>query len=221
MPRRLNIDISPASQGDRAAIATRGSRPIHTTAGNHSGPKSERGFELYPTPPCAVEALLRAEKLPLTCWEPCGTEHSAIATVLRAHGKRVTCTDLLTDGIDFLSRRRAPGGAQAIVTNPPFSRAADFVRHGLELVPKVVILERIQFLESDERTDIIDGGRLARVLVFADRVPRMHRQDWTGKRSAAAMCLAWFAFERGHQGSWIGSRIRCHAKVGGFGPCPR
>jgi hypothetical protein len=129
--------------------------------------------------------------------------------VLRAHGRRVVCTDIATDGVDFRERTKAPPGTQAIVANPPFSLAADFVRHGLKLVPKVVILERIQFLESDDRTDLIEGGDLARVLVFADRVPRMHKEGWNGKRSSPAMCLAWFVFERDHRGQAVLARIRC------------
>ena len=137
--------------------------PIHATAGNHAGPRSGRGLEVYPTPPCAVEALIRAEPLPPACWEPCGTEDSSIVTVLRAHGHRVVCTDIITDGVDFRDRTTAPPGVQSIVTNPPFSLAADFVRRGLALVPKVVVLERIQFLESEDRDDIIEGGDLARV----------------------------------------------------------
>jgi hypothetical protein len=183
-------------------------RPIHVTAGNHSGPHSTRGLEQYETPACAVEALLHVEPLPKYIWEPCAGGGSIVAA-LRAHGHRVVANDLTIDGIDFLQRRKAPTGVKAIVTNPPFSLAADFVRHGLELVPKVVILERIQFLESEGRSDIIDGGKLARVLVFANRVPRMHKAGWIGNRSSPAMCLGWFVFERGHHGPALIERIRC------------
>lgn len=45
------------------------SLPIHTTAGNHAGPKSYRGLEVYATSACAVEALIRAEPLRSVCWE--------------------------------------------------------------------------------------------------------------------------------------------------------
>jgi hypothetical protein len=175
---------------------------IHTTAGNHCGPRSQRGLEIYSTPACAVEALLRVEPLPAVCWEACGTEESAIATVLRAHGRRVVCTDLATDGVDFLTRRTAPLGQPiAIVCNPPFSKAAAFVRHGLGLVSKVVVLERLQFLESESRAALFDSGTLARVWIFRNRVPRMHKDGWTGRRAAPAMALAWFIFDGHHNGS--------------------
>lgn len=111
---------------------------IHATAGNHAAPKSKRGHDVYLTPPCAVEAVLRVEPLPPVCWECCGDDTSAIAQVLRASGRRVACTDLAADGIDFLARRHAPLGEQcAIVINRPFSLAAAFTARALTLVRRV------------------------------------------------------------------------------------
>jgi hypothetical protein len=177
------------------------SQAIHTTAGNHAGPKSQRGLESYKTPRCAIEALIAAEPLPVGCWDPCGNEDDAIALSLRAHGKTAVATDIARDGIDFRDRCAAPLGIEAIVTNPPFSLAADFVRHGLALLPKVVILQRIQFLESDVRADLFDAGKLVRFFVFRNRVPRMHRVGWDGKHASPAMMLCWFVFAREHDGT--------------------
>jgi hypothetical protein len=55
--------------------------------GNHAAqsgrhPLKERGQDLYETPACAVEALLRVEKLPHWIWEP-AAGRGAIARVLR------------------------------------------------------------------------------------------------------------------------------------------
>ena len=125
------------------------------TMGNASGPLKERGHDLYETPAVAVEALLRAETLPHHIWEPC-CGNGALVDVLRAHGHEVTATDLLRDRIDFLMEWRAPSGADAIVSNPPYTLAAQFVRHGLVLVPKVVMLVRLNFYEAQTRADIFD-----------------------------------------------------------------
>jgi hypothetical protein len=183
---------------------------IHVTAGNHAAPKAQRGLDSYKTPRCAVEPLITVEPLPLGCWDPCGDDTDNIAIALRAHGKTVVATDIARDGIDFHDRRAAPPGMQAIVTNPPFSLAADFVRHGLLLVPKVAILERIQFLESETRAGLFDAGKLARVFIFRNRVPRMHKEGWTGNRASPAMMLAWHVFLRDHDGSKpILDWIRC------------
>jgi hypothetical protein len=176
------------------------SRAIHTTAGNHCGPRSQRGAEQYPTPACATEAVLRKEMLPPHVLEPCEGEDRAISRVLEAHGYTVTGYDLVRDGIDFLKVTQVPPDIGAVVTNPPFSQAATIVLHALTLVPKVIILERIQFLESEQRADLFDSGMLSRIWVFRDRVPRMHMVGWAGNRSSAAMCLAWFVFEVGHRG---------------------
>ena len=47
-----------------------------------------RGDDCYETPEVATEALLRAEKLPTTIWEPaCGP--GAIVRVLRSHPRRL------------------------------------------------------------------------------------------------------------------------------------
>lgn len=175
-------------------------QPIHVTAGNHAGPRSQRGLDRYETPTCAIEALLRVEPLPKGIWEPCAGGGNIVAA-LEAHGHRVVANDLAQDGIDFRGWRKAPPGSEAILTNPPFSLAADFVRHGLELVPKVVILERTQFLESQARADLFDARKLVRVWIFRNRVPRMHRLDWAGKHSSPAMLLAWYVFARDHDGS--------------------
>ena len=135
-------------------------RPIHATAGNHCGPRSQRGVEHYPTPACAVEALLRVEALPHHLLEPCDGDR-AISRVLEAHGHAVTTFDLVRDGIDFLTVTQVPPGIGAAVTNPPFSKAAEIVRHALTLVPKVIILERIQFLNRRNAPNCLMRGRSA------------------------------------------------------------
>ena len=56
--------------------------------------------------------------------------------------------------------------------------AEKFVTHALELVPRVVMLARLAFLESERRSAILDGGKLARVHVFKQRLPFMHRDNW-------------------------------------------
>src|SRR5215831_576694 len=124
---------------------------------------SERGNDLYETPTCATEALLRVEKLPPRIWEPaCG--RGAIVRVLRAAGHEVVASDIANYGIpitapgywgrDFLLERMAPLGTGCILTNPPGKIATKFARHALNLCPRVILLLRLAFLESTRRTDI-------------------------------------------------------------------
>jgi hypothetical protein len=102
---------------------------------------------------------------------------------------------------DFLMERSAPAGVGAIVTNPPFKLASEFAAHALDLCPIVIMLLRLAFLESERRTAILDGGHLARVHVFKNRLPMMHRAGWTGPRVTNPTAFAWFVWDRNHVGA--------------------
>jgi len=95
-----------------------------------------RKDDLYETPAEAVRALLRAESLPDSVWEPaCGP--GSIVGILRATGHRVYATDLVDygcpdseNGVDFLMERPPCFSVGAIVTNPPY-KLADQCAHAL------------------------------------------------------------------------------------------
>jgi hypothetical protein len=192
-----------------AAIEAKKARGLNT--GNAKAHLADRGNDLYQSPPEAVRALLRVEALPGCIWEPaCGP--GAIVRVLRDAGHDVIATDLVDYASpdqdearrDFLMERTLPHGVQAIVTNPPFKNAHEFVAHALELCPKVVMLLRLAFIESERRRNILDGVALARVHVFRNRLPMMHR-DGQGirpaeKQNSSAMAFAWFVWDRDHKG---------------------
>jgi hypothetical protein len=181
------------------------------TTGNAKAALSARGDDLYESPPEAVRALLEVETFTGAVWEPaCGP--GAIVRVLRDAGHRVYATDLvdygLEDsecGVDFLMERQAPGFyIGAIVTNPPFKLANEFVAHALQMgIPKVAMLLRLGFIESERRSSILDGGLLARVHVFRNRLPMMHRAGrgtQVAKTNSSAMAFAWYVWEHGHKG---------------------
>jgi hypothetical protein len=165
-----------------------------------------RKDDLYETPTVAVHALLRTEKLPEILWEPaCG--RGAIVNVLRGAGHKVYATDLVDYGlddaesrVDFLMEHDPGFCVGAIVTNPPFKLADQFVRHALLLCPRVVMLLRLAFLESERRRAILENGWLARVHVFRNRLPMMHRDGWDGPRATSATPFAWFVWDRAHRG---------------------
>lgn len=186
------------------------------TTGNAKAALKERGDDLYETPAVAVHALLEHEALPDVVWEPaCGP--GSIVGVLRGAGKRVIATDLVEYGCpdsdarrDFLFEQSAPEGVECIVTNPPFKLAGEFVEHGLRLCPRVVMLLRLAFIESERRTPILDAGHLARMYVFKNRLPMMHRAGrgtQVAKTNSSAMAFAWFCWDRNHSGPTTISRI--------------
>ena len=190
-------------------------------------PLADRGDDLNETPPEATTTLLTNERLPGVLWEPaCGP--GAMVRVLRAAGHTVYATDLVDyrarssdqdcAGWDFFKQRQLPIGVQAIVTNPPYKDAARFAQHAINLCPKVYLLLRLAFLESGTdqtnagfaRLSCLDGGHLARVLVFRNRLPMMHRDGWEGNKISNPTPYAWFCWDHAHQGdakirrvSWV------------------
>jgi hypothetical protein len=176
---------------------------LATGSGTARAALSERGDDLYETPPSAVHALLAVEPVPLTVWEPaCGP--GAIVSILRASGRAVVATDLVDYGcpdsearIDFLMESKAPDGVPAIVTNPPFKLAEEFLGKAIELVPEVHFLLRLAFLEGMRWQKKGFAKHLARVWVFAPRLPMMHRHKFEGQRTNnSGMPFAWFVFHR-------------------------
>jgi hypothetical protein len=186
-------------------------------AGTHSF--QDRGPDNYSTPPSAVEALLRVERLPHKIWEP-AAGYGSIVKTLRAAGHDVIASDLhdwnlpgcATD-VDFLTVERAPHDAECVVTNPPYRYAAEFVEHALDLVPFVLMLLRLQFLESERRSAILESGELARVHVFRHRLPMMHRHDWAGPKASSSIPFAWFVWDRCHDGPTTLHRISARREV--------
>jgi hypothetical protein len=125
--------------------------------------------------------------------------------VLREVGHVVYASDLIDYGIqhqatkDFLEVNGPPLGCKCIVTNPPYKLATQFVRHAITLVPKVCMLLRLAFLEGVGRDDVL--SKLARVHVFKNRLPRMHRDGWRGARATSTIAFGWFVWDRAHTGA--------------------
>lgn len=173
---------------------------------------ADRGNDLYETPACATRALIRTGELPpdggsgMDLWEPCAGR-GAISRELRAAGHGVLATDLVTydgadegilTGRDFLMEQHRPR-VEAIVTNPPYKLADQFIRHGLSLGLPVIVLLRLMAIEGASRSDLIDK-HLRRVWAGIERLPFMHRDGWEGpKNSNSGAPFAWFVFEPGQR----------------------
>lgn len=165
----------------------------------------ERKDDLYETPAICVTAAHAAgvfDGLDGAIWEPCAGR-GAISRELRALGFDVIAQDLvdysgrddsIATGIDFLMERSAPQGCAAIVTNPPYKLADQFIRHGLTLAPRVIVLLRAMAIEGASRVDLIDR-HLRAFWIGIDRPPAMHREGWKGNRmQKSGAPFAWFDF---------------------------
>ena len=161
----------------------------------------------------AVRALLQAEQLPHWIWEP-AAGRGAIVHVLRDAGHEVIASDLVDSGFpldftgDFLAQTTAPNGRECILTNPPFKIADAFIAHALDLCPRVIVLARLaRCWNSTRRTETLERRGLARIHVFRERLPMMHRDGWDGPRASSSMPFAWFVWERFSAGPIIVDRI--------------
>lgn len=117
----------------------------------------------YPTPSDVTQALVNRHSLAgRRVWEPCCGD-GAMSTVLRLNGATVHQSDIepqVEDAatLDFFWTMEMPGGCEAIVTNPPFVRAADFIWHAMKLKPKfVAVLLKSTFWHAVRRRPLFDA----------------------------------------------------------------
>ena len=161
--------------------------------------------DFYQTPYNLTRRLLEAEKFEGRILEPaCGG--GAITTILEEAGYRdITAYDLLIDGKDFLDETRK---FDAIVTNPPFSLAKEFILKACEIAPRFAFLLPLNYLHGKERLDEIYSREiLEKIYVFA-RYPLLSaeiRPD--GKYETGMMVYAWYIFDTRHKSAptihWI------------------
>lgn len=180
----------------RAGVFTMRKAHVRKTT---SQPREKDDF--YRTPPGATLALLDVEKFPAKIWEPaCGD--GALSNILLGRGFEVVSTELIDrsygeTGRDFLLERELL--APAIITNPPFKLADEFVLHGLNLgAEKVAIFMRLAWLEGEERRKRLWSHRPpARIWVFSSRQTLWRGDDPEPKSTGGAIAFAWYVWERG------------------------
>lgn len=176
-------------------------------------------LDFFPTPPWATRALCEVV-LPefglglenATVWEPaCGEGH--MAHVLEEYAGRVIWSDVhdygvkgqhvgsfIGEGIDVMATPKIRGarsrGIDWIITNPPFSKADEFVLRALDDAPFVAMLVRSNYGEGQSRyRDIFRDRRPLIEAVFAERVP-MHRGEWKPDGDTMT-AYSWFVWRRG------------------------
>ena len=169
--------------------------------------KSRSKGDFYQTPYSITRRLLEVEKFSGRILEPaCGA--GAITSVLKEAGyDDVTAYDKeeLFGGKDFLAETRK---FDAIVTNPPFSLAKEFILKACEIAPRFAFLLPLNYLHGKKRLDEIYSREiLEKIYVFA-RYPLLSaniRPD--GKYETGMMVYAWYVFDTRNKGAptihWI------------------
>lgn len=179
-------------------------------------PKNERvENDFYATNPKAVEMLLKQYDIfGRKILEPCvGQGHivKAIESFYRG-GRTFTCLDIVDRGFpntiqqDFLTWE-TDEKFEAIITNPPFSLAKEFVEKGLELLDEkgqMAMFLKIQFLEGEKRRELFKKYPPKYIYVFERRMAtwnngqefNIDQKTGKAKKWATTMCHAWFVWEK-------------------------
>jgi hypothetical protein len=156
--------------------------------------------DLYETPEWVTVVLLRHLRPMQDIWEPaCGT--GKMVRALNTAGFNVYCTDI-DRGEDFLDRSTPTGweNFDAIITNPPYGLAVEFIWHAINLTEErgglVAMLLRTDFDHAKTRADIF--GECEQ---FAKKVVLTKRIRWfPDSKGSPSFNHAWFVWDWKHQG---------------------
>jgi len=159
--------------------------------------------DYYPTPPEATQALIETGLVPKgRVWEPaCGD--GRMAEVFRKNGYRCTASDIRNTGyglnvpVDFLNDQGAYpcGFFDAIVTNPPFKLAAEFIGRAIDHHrPKVVaMLLKANYWHAAKRIKLFEKHQPSHILALTWRL------DFVGGERGGnpLMDCAWVVWTKG------------------------
>jgi hypothetical protein len=149
--------------------------------------------DCYETPEWVTAALIPHLPARMHIWEPAAGSGKMVP-VLAAAGHLVEASDVV-EGRDFLSAGKL-FDVDAIVTNPPYALAAQFIEHALGLARIVAMLLRTDFDHAAGRRHLFATcGSLAKKLVLTRRIV------WfDGPKAAPSFNHAWYIWDRQHQG---------------------
>lgn len=186
------------------------SRSTHAILGARNYAQNEREEnDYYATEPYAATLLMEQETFSPRVWEcACGEGH--LSKEFEKAGYHVFSSDLIDRGYgyvqDFLSCETPPLPGFDIVTNPPYSKAKEFVEHALEIVEdgrKVAMFLKIQFLESKARRPLFDKFPPKVVYVSSSRLRCAMNGDFEKYAKSTAVCYAWFVWVKGYTGDTV------------------
>lgn len=189
----------------RGSIFTGGTGGIHIREKN----------DFYATPSPTVKKLLDVFPLKGSIYE-CAAGQGHIVEVLKEYypNNEIVFSDLIDrgypnckSGVNFLTEKY-DRTFDNILTNPPFKFAKEFVEKSLEIsTDKVIMLLKIQFLESISRKEFLKNSPLKYVYVFSERQNTMKNgspvNPLTNKPWSSTMLLCWFVWEKGYIGEPI------------------
>jgi hypothetical protein len=166
---------------------------------NAGNKKTRRELDFYPTPAEVTEALLEKFKWSkMTIWEPaCGD--GSMSKVLQKHGHSVYSSDLRETGYgiggeNFLETNTLYDGIfDAIITNPPFCYAEEFIKCALSNAKIVAMVLKSQYWHSRGRSYLLEQYPPAWVLALTWRPDFLNK----GKGASPTMEVIWTVWIEG------------------------
>ena len=185
-------------------------------ATNHSD--SDRASEdFYATDPVAIDALKSKVNLPHFILEPaCG--RGDLSERLKELGHKVWSYDIVDRGYgdvqNFFEMLALPasflngGGKIAIVTNPPYKYAMEFILHAFDLCRDgdlVCMFVKTTFLEGKKRyKELFSQQPPSIVLQFVERILCAKNGDFDeARKQGSAVSYCWMIWEKGYKGQTI------------------
>lgn len=152
--------------------------------------------DLYETPEWVTEALLPHLPAKMNVWEPASASGKIAAVLMRA-GHPVMLSDVRHGG-NFLQLPN-PGSCDAIITNPPFNLAFDFINHSLALMKPmrgiVAMLLRIDYDSAKTRVTLFNRPPFAKKIVLTRRI------RWiVGSTGSPSENHSWYIWDWRHAG---------------------
>jgi hypothetical protein len=156
--------------------------------------KKENGA--YYTPEWVTEVLVPHIPADIRhVWEPAAGSGKMVK-VLEPHFASVGASDI-EDGTDFLQQKKSM--AEAIITNPPFHLAQEFIEHALDLVRPdgyVAMLLRTDFDHAKTRQHLFRNHH-----AFCQKISLLRRIRWFENTTGSpSYNHAWFCWDYKHQG---------------------
>jgi len=178
----------------------------------NNGEREKNDF--YPTPPFAVEELLKRETFNGNIWE-CACGDGAISKVLETNNYQVLSTDLIYRGYGVGSTNFLQDGIfnnlevqDNIITNPPYKFGLEFIIRAKKLSRyKIAMFLKTVFLESSSRYNMFQDKEfpLKTVYQFCKRVPIY--KSGVKMKNSGLVAYAWFVWDKSHKGKptieWI------------------
>lgn len=178
---------------------------VNTVRKNNDAPN-----DLYRTEPLATEAAIVEGVFDdvSSLWDCCDGL-GGISNVLEANGWQVFRSDIEDYGntgvhiADFLALDEPLFKADCIVMNPPFKQTSEFLDKACQLSDKVIMFNRVSFLETVKRAVKLQSGEwpLTDIYFHAYRVGCA--KGLTEEKYANAVFYAWFVFDRNKRATGV------------------